>query len=81
VVAECCLQISASKFWFKSLFSAVVDWQVSYSNAAEPAKGRYWVHANNLLLFSVDPNLIGYKEDKLTALYQQMFARLEAVPM
>jgi predicted permease len=37
-------------------------------------------NANNLLLFSVDPSLIGYKEEKLAALYQQMFARLEAVP-
>jgi predicted permease len=37
-------------------------------------------NANNLLLFSVDPNLIGYKGDKLATLYQQMFARLEAVP-
>ena len=34
----------------------------------------------NLLLFSVEPRLIGYKEDKLAALYQQMFDRLEAVP-
>jgi len=37
-------------------------------------------NANNLLLFSVDPSLIGYKEDKLATLYKQMFARLEAVP-
>lgn len=37
-------------------------------------------NANNLLLFSVDPSLIGYKEEKLATLYQQMFARLEAVP-
>jgi len=35
---------------------------------------------NNLLLFSVDPSLIGYKDEKLATLYQQMFARLEAVP-
>jgi predicted permease len=34
----------------------------------------------NLLLFSVEPRLIGYKEDRLAALYQQMFDRLEAVP-
>src|SRR5258705_9954184 len=34
----------------------------------------------NLLHFSVEPRLIGYKEDKLAALYQQMFDRLEAVP-
>jgi predicted permease len=37
-------------------------------------------NANNLLLFSVDPSLIGYKEERLATLYQQMFARLEAVP-
>jgi predicted permease len=37
-------------------------------------------NTNNLLLFSVEPRLIGYKEDKLAALYQQMFDRLEAVP-
>ena len=37
-------------------------------------------NANNLLLFSVDPSLIGYKEEKLATLYKQMFARLEAVP-
>lgn len=35
---------------------------------------------NNLLLFSVDPSLIGYKDEKLATLYPQMFARLEAVP-
>jgi predicted permease len=37
-------------------------------------------NANNLLLFSVDPSLIGYKDEKLATLYQQMFARLESVP-
>ncbi len=37
-------------------------------------------NANNVLLFSVDPSLIGYKEEKLTTLYKQMFAGLEAVP-
>jgi predicted permease len=37
-------------------------------------------NANNLLLFDVDPSLLGYKEDKLAALYQQAFNRLEAVP-
>ena len=37
-------------------------------------------NANNLLLFSVDPSLIGYKETRLADLYQQMFGRLEAVP-
>ena len=37
-------------------------------------------NANNLLLFDVDPSLIGYREDKLANLYQQMFNRIEAVP-
>jgi predicted permease len=37
-------------------------------------------NVNNLLLFSVDPSLIGYKEEKLKTLYKQMFARLESVP-
>jgi predicted permease len=37
-------------------------------------------NTSNLLLFSVEPRLIGYKDDKLAALYQQMFDRLEAVP-
>jgi predicted permease len=37
-------------------------------------------NANNLLLFSVNPNLIGYKEEKLSTLYKQIFARLESVP-
>ncbi|HEU4766010.1 MAG TPA: ABC transporter permease [Pyrinomonadaceae bacterium] len=37
-------------------------------------------NANNLLLFSVDPNLIGYREERLARLYEQMFSRLEAVP-
>jgi predicted permease len=37
-------------------------------------------NANNLLLFEVDPSLIGYKEAKLANVYQQMFGRLEAVP-
>ena len=37
-------------------------------------------NANNLLLFHVDPSLIGYKEDRLAGLYQQMFDRIEAVP-
>ncbi|HVF23941.1 MAG TPA: ADOP family duplicated permease, partial [Pyrinomonadaceae bacterium] len=37
-------------------------------------------NANNLLLFNVDPSLIGYKEDKLATLYEQAFTRLEAVP-
>ncbi|MFN2493623.1 MAG: ABC transporter permease, partial [Pyrinomonadaceae bacterium] len=37
-------------------------------------------NARNLLLFSVNPNLTGYKEERLANLYQQMFDRLEAVP-
>ena len=37
-------------------------------------------NANNLLLFDVDPSLVGYEEDRRTALYEQMFGRLEAVP-
>jgi predicted permease len=34
----------------------------------------------NLLLFYADPSLLGYKDDRLKDLYQQLFARLEAVP-
>jgi predicted permease len=34
----------------------------------------------NLLLFYVDPGLLGYKDDRLRDLYQQLFARLEVVP-
>jgi len=34
----------------------------------------------NLLLFNVDPGLLGYKDDRLRNLYQTMFAQLEAVP-
>ena len=37
-------------------------------------------NARNLLLFSVEPSLIGYKEERLRNLYLQMFARVEAVP-
>ncbi|HEX8161830.1 MAG TPA: ABC transporter permease [Pyrinomonadaceae bacterium] len=37
-------------------------------------------NARNLLLFDVDPNLIGYKDARLAALYRRMFERLEAVP-
>jgi predicted permease len=37
-------------------------------------------NAHNLLLFNVSPNLIGYKDERLATLYQQMFDRLEAVP-
>jgi predicted permease len=36
--------------------------------------------AENLLLFNVDPSMLGYKDDRLRKLYEQMFARLEAVP-
>jgi predicted permease len=34
----------------------------------------------NLLLFGVQPGLIGYKDEKLTQLYQQLAERVEAVP-
>jgi predicted permease len=34
----------------------------------------------NLLLFNLDPNLLGYKDDHLRNFYQQVFMRLEAVP-
>ncbi len=37
-------------------------------------------NANNLLLFSVEPGLIGYRDEQLARLYEQMFSRLEAVP-
>ena len=37
-------------------------------------------NANNLLLFDIDPGLLGYKGEKLAALYEQAFSRLEAVP-
>ena len=37
-------------------------------------------NTRNLLLFSVDPNLIGYKDERLANLYQQMSERIEAVP-
>jgi predicted permease len=37
-------------------------------------------NANNVLLFDVDPGLLGYKDEKLVALYEQAFQRLEAVP-
>ena len=37
-------------------------------------------NAQNLLLFDVDPSLLGYKDDKLVNLYQHAFGRLEAVP-
>ena len=34
----------------------------------------------NLLLFRVDPRLSGYQNEQINALYQRLFARLEAVP-
>ncbi|HEY6805738.1 MAG TPA: ABC transporter permease [Pyrinomonadaceae bacterium] len=37
-------------------------------------------NANNLLLFNVDPSLIGYKGEKLADLYERLNARLQAVP-
>jgi predicted permease len=37
-------------------------------------------NTRNLLLFGVQPGLIGYKDEKLAQLYQQMAERLEAVP-
>jgi len=37
-------------------------------------------NAKNLLLFGVDPGLIGYKEERLANLYKQISERLEAVP-
>jgi predicted permease len=37
-------------------------------------------NANNLLLFDVEPGLLGYREQKLADLYQRSFSRLEGVP-
>ena len=37
-------------------------------------------NANNLLLFKVEPSLLGYEDEKLADLYQRSFSRLEAVP-
>jgi predicted permease len=37
-------------------------------------------NTRNLLLFGVQPGLIGYKDEKLTQLYAQLSERLEAVP-
>jgi len=37
-------------------------------------------NTNNLLLFDVDPGLLGYKEEKLATFYAQASSRLEAVP-
>jgi len=35
---------------------------------------------NNLLLFKIEPSLLGYENEKLTDLYQRAFSRVEAVP-
>jgi predicted permease len=35
---------------------------------------------NNLLLFKIEPSLLGYENEKLADLYQRAFSRLEAVP-
>jgi predicted permease len=37
-------------------------------------------NTRNLLLFDVQPGLIGYKDEKVERLYQQMAERLEAMP-
>ena len=37
-------------------------------------------NTQNLLLFDVEPSLIGYKDDKLRQIYGQISERLEAVP-
>ena len=37
-------------------------------------------NTQNLLLFEVEPSLIGYKDDKLRQIYGQISERLEAVP-
>ncbi|MEK6323905.1 MAG: ABC transporter permease [Acidobacteriota bacterium] len=37
-------------------------------------------NTRNLLLFTVDPSLIGYKEQRLANLYKEMLERIEAVP-
>ena len=37
-------------------------------------------NTTNLLLFDVDPSLLGYREDRLANLYEQMSAHLEAIP-
>jgi predicted permease len=37
-------------------------------------------NTQNLLLFGVQPGLIGYKDEKLTQLYSQLSDRLEAIP-
>ena len=37
-------------------------------------------NTRNLLLFNVSPGLIGYKDERLTQLYERMIERLEALP-
>jgi predicted permease len=37
-------------------------------------------NAQNLLLFTVEPNLIGYKDERLAHLYTRISERIEAVP-
>jgi len=37
-------------------------------------------NADNLLLFDVEPSLLGYKEGKLVEVYQGLFKRLERMP-
>ncbi len=37
-------------------------------------------NARNLLLFFMEPGLVGYKDEKLAGLYREMSERLEAVP-
>lgn len=37
-------------------------------------------NTHNLLLFGIQPGLIGYKDEKLAQLYQQITERLEALP-
>jgi ABC-type lipoprotein release transport system permease subunit len=37
-------------------------------------------NTSNLLLFEIRPGLIGYKDEKLERLYQELVERLEAVP-
>ena len=37
-------------------------------------------NAQNVLLFDVNPGMLGYKDEKLVALYEQAFKHIEAVP-
>ena len=37
-------------------------------------------NTQNLLLFSIEPGLQGYREERLVQLYQKLFSRLEVVP-